>query len=1035
MLLVSVLAIALSGRVRAAEPVVLAEDRDVVDLARHLDVLVDPTSSLTLEDVTAPEATSQWRVNRDEPPSYGVTNHAYWFRFTLKRPGESSSAFLVEVPYPGIDRVELFSGAGRQVAGDAVPYDQWPRRYRFPLFPVDAPAGGSRTFYMRVRTTGGTQVDPHLWRAQAFDAHGRAREIGLGIFYGTLAIMLLYNLFLYYLVRDRRYSSYVGYLAGMLGLTLSMDGTGYLYLWPCCPVVNNYAFPLFVAFSLCGGILFALSFLAVRDGLPATHKVGLALAGAAVLAGGLCVVSFAASVVALGVLSVISFAFMYGIGIVCWRRGVREAKLYLVGWSMLLVGLSLLLADKFGFVPPSHLTETTLRFGVVAEVLVFSFALANRINDLKRDRDAIEAVDRVKTRFFANVSHELRTPLMLILSPVQTLLERVQDADQRALLETVQANARRLLRQVNMLLEVVRLDEGRTRMRPVRGNLGLLLAEMVDAARPYAEGKGIELRAQRLDSIHDSTFDRARCEIVVGNLLSNALKFTPGGGVVTVRQASAGAGRIAFAVEDTGPGIPLADLARVFRRFERGRTAADDFVEGTGLGLALVKELVEAQGGAVSLHSTVGSGSSFRVELPAEMRGTDCSDEASRSADDQLAAQIERSADAHTLLADIGGVGPLSVAQSVGQPGPALPCVLVVEDHPALRAVVARALSATFHVETASNGREALDVARRVRPDAIVADVMMPEMDGLALLREVRSDPILAATPFLLATAKTDREDALAGLALGADDYVAKPFDVRELVSRVGAHLRARQLQRQLDDRDTRLAEIGRMTGRIVHDLRNPLSSIVVLCEITASQLQSLSVSPELSQNLALIDQAATRIETLTRQILEYARASSVELRRRPVRAAAFVRSLLRAWEPQLEKEAITLVTDIQVGDGDEVVLDPDRFARSVDNLIANAKEAILGVKGDAPPRTIEVAALRDGDTFLLRVADSGPGIDDAVRDVIFEPFVSAGKSMGTGLGLAIVAEVLRAHGGSIKLEGRGARGGAAFTLELPGSQ
>ena len=437
---------------------------------------------------------------------------------------------------------------------------------------------------------------------------------------------------------------------------------------------------------------------------------------------------------------------------------------------------------------------------------------------LQRANEELKELDEAKTRFFANVSHELRTPLTLLLGPLETLLASEEEGERRSLLESMASNSRRLLRQVNALLDGAKLESGRLRLELSTGNLGALLAELVEAAVPLAERRGVKLRAERLDELPDSTFDEHMTEIIIANLLSNALKFTPQGGEIVVR-AGMETETVFFEVADDGRGIPADQLERIFDRFHQVDGSASREHGGTGLGLALARELARLHGGNVTVRSRLGEGSVFRVELPRDPAGVFVERRRKpRRREDQLAqartdAQTAREYAVRslreTLLADVE-LPPRRTAEGPRPQPPAnAPRLLLVEDNADLRSFLAARLARRYRVETASDGAAGLDVARRVRPDLVVTDVMMAGMDGFELCRRLKADPAFAATPVILLTARAGTDAVAEGLDAGADDYVVKPFALRELEARIAAHLRAKEVERQLHERESRLAAIG----------------------------------------------------------------------------------------------------------------------------------------------------------------------------------------------------------------------------------
>ena len=442
---------------------------------------------------------------------------------------------------------------------------------------------------------------------------------------------------------------------------------------------------------------------------------------------------------------------------------------------------------------------------------------------IEKANEDLKELDRAKMRFFSNVSHELRTPLTLILGPLESLLQGKEPADARPLLKAMEANARRLLRQVNTLLDFAKMDAGRLRCNFSRGNLGRLLGELVEAAIPHTERRDIALTLQGADKIPETLLDLEKVETIAANLISNAVKFTPRGGRITVRTGKT-KDIVWFEVEDTGIGIPEDRLDSIFERFLQVDDTLSRKSEGTGLGLAMVKELTRIHGGVVGVSSELGKGSVFRVELPVkpelnplERRKTIGRRRSDLMANERLISQLgaaleEQSRNrAVTLLADVTGgalgetVPVLDERQQAALADAAK--ILVVEDNSDLRRFLAGSLAAEYRIDTAENGLAALARAKRWKPDLIISDIMMPEMDGYQLCRKVREDPELTDVPIILATAKTGGEAVAEGLDVGANDYVTKPFEMRELRARIRSLLKLKEYNDFMRDHQKVLEE------------------------------------------------------------------------------------------------------------------------------------------------------------------------------------------------------------------------------------
>jgi signal transduction histidine kinase len=656
----------------------------------------------------------------------------------------------------------------------------------------------------------------------------------------------------------------------------------------------------------------------------------------------------------------------------------------------------------------------------------------------------LQELDEAKTRFFANVSHELRTPLTLLMGPLDTLLaagspETADPAERLVLLESMATNARRLLRQVDALLDGAKLDAGRLRLDPESGHIGRLLAELIAAAEPHAARRGIRLRGEGLETLSESIFDPHKLEIIAANLISNAVKFTPEGGRITVRAVPV-VDRIVFEVEDNGPGIPSDQLERIFERFHQVDGSLSREQGGTGLGLALARELARLHNGNVTVRSTLGEGSVFRVDLPLDAsapaerrrRPRRREDQIAQARTDSLAArQYALQSMRDTLLADVEL--PRLSRERLERPEPpaGAPRILLVEDNADLRLFLENRLSRCYRIETAADGTAGLEAALRTPPDLIVTDVMMAGLDGYELCRRLRADPAFAATPIVLLTARAGPDAVVEGLEVGADDYVVKPFAMRELEARIAAHLRAKETERQLHERESRLAVIGQMTSSVVHDLRNPLTLVKGYTDL-AHTLALRGGDAAIARELEHVSRASERLRRMVEEILDFARGGAPTLQLATVSVRGFFAEALMPLITDLEERRIRTHLDLQVDHGLTITLDRDRIQRALENLLSNAREAVQSGGTDGGDQRVFVQVAREGESVTIRVADTGPGIPEEAYGHLFEPFATAGKKQGTGLGLVTVHTVARAHGGAVRAERSAPEGGAAFTLVLP---
>lgn len=410
--------------------------------------------------------------------------------------------------------------------------------------------------------------------------------------------------------------------------------------------------------------------------------------------------------------------------------------------------------------------------------LISLFYIRSRKNRQLLNKE--KEVDRMKDRFFANISHEFRTPLTLILSPVYELRKKAELSPHSQVLSMIERNARRLLHLVNEILELSRLDSGRTEVQYQEVDVHRFLLKLVNSFHSLAESRKISLDIQIHGGEERFVFDPDKMETLLNNLLGNALKFEPEGGKVIVKSAisdNQGKRTLVVGVGNLGTFIPEQEQQHLFDRYYR---SSDPSVAGTGIGLALVNELVKVMKGKVKVESDPSKGTYFSVELPEGKPGK------GRIFPNEP-AEWERTSGRN----DEPEADPASKTKSYSEENPTR--VLVVEDNAEVRDFIHSCLSEQYHVDTAVDGREGIKAALETIPDIIISDVMMPGADGNELTRTLKSNEKTSHIPIVLLTAKASDDDRLEGLTQGADDYLVKPFNTRELLLRVDNLMKLRK--------------------------------------------------------------------------------------------------------------------------------------------------------------------------------------------------------------------------------------------------
>lgn len=438
---------------------------------------------------------------------------------------------------------------------------------------------------------------------------------------------------------------------------------------------------------------------------------------------------------------------------------------------------------------------------VVAAQAAIAVQQARLYQTTRQQAEKLLALDRQKTEFFQNISHEFRTPLTLMLGPLEVAVEQATGLTYGQAVVALR-NSRRLLRLVNQLLDIQRLDAGRMQpmFRPC--DPAVFIQEVVEAFRPYCDRKTISLVAD-LQPCGPIYLDLEKFDKVLYNLLSNAVKFTSAGGTISVQLATT-AKTCQITVADTGVGIRADQLPYLFERFRQADGSSTRGHEGSGLGLALVQSLVKLHGGEIAVCSEYGQGSAFTINLPLGHHHLPPSQiaEQQRQLEKQRAA-IELADVELPLVAEATMITP-----SLPAPETALAQILVVDDNPDLRDYVSHILQRQgYQIRTAHNGAAAYELAQAFHPALIVTDWMMPELNGLELIHLIRSHPELSSTPIVLLTAKVDDETRIAGVEQGADAYLSKPFNDRELLAEVRNLLALKANERRVAELNQYLTE------------------------------------------------------------------------------------------------------------------------------------------------------------------------------------------------------------------------------------
>ncbi len=711
-------------------------------------------------------------------------------------------------------------------------------------------------------------------------------------------------------------------------------------------------------------------------------------------------------------------------------------------WFMVLTGIIMTVGSDLQY---------KLRFRDFASNL----ALRRSQKELETSYERLRELDELKGRFFANISHELRTPLTLLLGPLEALLQPqggVSEPQLRQSLETMRDNGMRLLKLINDLLDLVRLDAGQMRLQLSTVQVNTFLRGLLNAVRSLAEERGLQVSCEVDPALSTVSVDADKLEKVFLNLLFNAIKFTAAGGSIRLT-ARAEDDMARFEVIDSGVGIASEHLPYLFSRFWQADSSSQRKYQGVGLGLALVKELVVAHGGSVQAISELGKGTTMIVRLPLKVaeasalqpESPDLVPAASApppptlpQADTETGVNAGWLSDLYRRAERFASVTPLR--DTVWSP-PATPSrgqrprVLVVDDEPDMVRFLRAELSRDYEVVEAGDGDQAITLASQYLPDVIVCDLMLPEKDGLAVCRELRAQTATRALPLLMLTARADDITKLRALEAGANDFLAKPFSLAELRARVKSLSASHQMQLELSRRNRRLqatldqlretesqlvqaekmASLGRMSAGIIHEINNPLNFALTalgLMERTADDLPP-EARLDYEETLRDVQEGLRRVAGIITDLRTFTHPQGGEIEEVPLRRAieAALRFLAAEWKERVAVEN-------EVPEGFTVPAIHSKLIQVFVNLLQNSLDALRTHPHEArPPRITLTVEEREPGLKIVRVRDNGPGIPAPLQARIFDPFFTTKEvGQGTGLGLSICYRLLNEVGASISV-------------------
>ncbi|MCP1509000.1 signal transduction histidine kinase/CheY-like chemotaxis protein [Pseudomonas marginalis] len=759
-----------------ANAIEFTQDTRSLPLGRAMQVLEDPTNALTIADVSAPAAATQFKPHDKDTLNAGYSRSVFWLKVNLRylpKQPEAQRTWLLELAYPPLDHLDLYlpdsTGnyrlAGR--TGDALPFSSREIRQNNYLFKVDFTPGETKTVYLRLQSEGSIQAPLTLWSSTAYLEQQPLRLYVLGLIYGVLLGMLVYNLFIYLSVRDTSYLYYIFYIASFGLYQLSVNGAAVEYFWPNNPWWANAATPFLIGSAALFGSLFARSFLHTAQHSRWINRLllGLVACGAVVMLLSL-MTSYALALRLATGLALVFTVTIFVAAIKAWYCGQRVARYFIIAWSAFLLGGVVNTLMVLGYLPNVFLTMYASQIGSAIEVALLSLALADRINSMREQQaqtlyDASQKLEvlnqqlarsnRLKDEFLATLTHELRTPMNGVIGSLELMQTVPLDDDLAQYQQTAAGSARDMMRMVNGILTLTELQAGRLSAQPKVFSLRGVLDTLRQQFSASAQSKGLAFSIDVADELPDRLRgDADKLSQCLDCLLDNAFKFTHEGAVrlrVVGVPLSDGGVRLSFIVTDTGIGFAFLDEATLYQRFFQLDGSTTREYGGLGIGLAICRQLIELLGGRLTHHSEPRKGSRFQLELAVAV------------------LQLEP-----------------RPASPERERAPAQCTVLLVDDNSVGQwAVRGMLLKLGYRVKTVDSGPAALAALQGETFDAVLLDT--PE-DGFSLCCQIRALPGCGELPVIALGATLNVSERERCHGIGITERLVKPvrFDALQAV-------------------------------------------------------------------------------------------------------------------------------------------------------------------------------------------------------------------------------------------------------------
>lgn len=1052
---------------KSSQPLYLEPTTDRIDVYENLHLLYDNDQELSVEAIVLLDTSEAFTNFKQIKQKTGYYTSTRWLRFDVQNDTNERS-WILEFAFPLIYQIDLYTMDADEVihlqtTGSNYPFHERELKNRYFGLSLDISPHTTRTYYVKVIGGGDLYPPISIWNPTAYAEKNQVETTILGLFYGMIFVMIMYNFFLFIALRMRSYLYYVLTISSILIANLAADGFAFQYFWPNQPAWNANASIFWVTMTCMFILLFTKSFLDTRIYAPKFTYYIYSLIGVNALT--LITLLFSRNIASnlMTFSALVTFLVVLAVGFISLIRGARQARFFIIGWLIFLIGVSVTILERIAVIPYSIFTEYAGQFSLAVEVMLLSFALADKINIMRLEKsmakqeaihsqkiamESLQKADQLKDDFLAVTSHELKTPLHGMIGIAESLRDGVTGTvtdKTKEQLELIITSGNRLSHLVNDILDFTEINNDGLHLKLKPVHLFGLVEAIFTICQPLIKEKQIKLVNQIPESFPSILADQNRLQQIFYNLIGNAIKYTDKGDVsISVNLIGSS---VAISVKDTGPGISIQQQKVIFKPFTQGEDSLIRSETGSGIGLNITKELIRLHGGKLTVDSHLGKGTTFLFTLPIAR------DEklTSKDVSQEISATLTPMKDQKDLIYPLYNGNLRNKA------------TIVVADDEIINLQV---LTNHLHLEgykviTVSSGEAVFDIVHKQAVDLVILDIMMPKVSGYEVCQRLRERYSLMELPILMLTAKNQTQDRITAFELGANDYLVKPCDKSELVSRVKTLLRLKYLNQELYTMNTELEEMVKertlklrkanidlkrlndnlltmaksrrqLLANIAHELGTPVMMV-------HSYLQALQGGLIDSTNAYYNDIVHEKITLLNRLINDLSDLALLEggqtnLNRKGVHLNEWLLHTCNKIKFDTERFARTFEMQIPNNPDYKCYIDTVRMDQVFMNLVSNAVKNTEESDGKI---SVSASIHPKAKSLSIDFTDNGFGMDQAQLPNLFERFyqapttISDDTTKGTGLGLAIVKEIIHGHEGKITVKST-VDIGTTFSITLP---